>query len=221
MEFVPIHGSVASGLERPHAYFDSSGSQRDAESRRIFRSSEGKGEAMNSNRVRGACTAVVLGLVLFGWYEMAAMGQSRETSMSDSIEARNKATVRAKFDAWAAGTGGPYDLLDESVTWTIVGRSLASKKYGSREAFMAEVIRPFNARMSVGLKPVIRDMYAEGDTVIVSFDASSTTIDAKPYRNTYAWFLEMRAGKIVNATAFFDSVEFNELWTRVKPKSSG
>jgi hypothetical protein len=111
--------------------------------------------------------------------------------------------------------------LDESATWTIVGRSVVSKKYRSREAFMSEVIRPFNARMSVALKPAIRDLYAEGDTVVVLFDASATTIDGKPYRNTYAWFLEMRAGRIVNATAFFDSIEFNELWTRVAPKSAG
>ena len=141
--------------------------------------------------------------------------------MSDSIEARNKTIIRAKFEAWAAGTGGPFDLLDEGATWTIAGRSVVSKKYRNREAFMAEVIRPFNARMSVALKPTIRDLYAEGDTVVVLFDASATTIDGKPYRNTYAWFLEMRAGRIVNATAFFDSIEFNELWTRVAPKSAG
>lgn len=83
---------------------------------------------------------------------------------------------------------------------------------------MSEVIRPFNARMSVGLKPTIRNMYAEGDTVIVFFDASGTARDGKPYANTYAWFLELCDGKIVQAFAFFDSVAFNELWTRVKPK---
>jgi hypothetical protein len=45
---------------------------------------------------------------------------------------------------------GPYDLLADDATWTITGNSLASKTYGSREAFMSEVIRPFNARMSGG-----------------------------------------------------------------------
>ena len=32
--------------------------------------------------------------------------------------------------------------------------------------------------------------------------------------------LRMRDGKIVKAFAFFDSTEFNELWTRVSPDSS-
>ena len=102
-------------------------------------------------------------------------------------------------------------------TWTITGHSAASKTYPSKQAFLGEVIRPFNARMSVGLKPVIRDIYADGNTVIVFFDASGTARDGKPYANTYAWFLEMREGKVARATAFFDSVVFNDFWQRVQP----
>jgi ketosteroid isomerase-like protein len=130
-------------------------------------------------------------------------------------EVGNKAVVQRAFDAWAAGTGSPYDLLADDATWTITGNSLASKTYDSREAFIGEVIRPFNARMSVGLKPTIRQMYTDGDTVIVFFDASGTAKDGIPYANTYAWFLQLRDGKIIHASAFFDSIAFNELWRRV------
>ena len=135
----------------------------------------------------------------------------------DEIETRNKVVVQAGFDAWSAGTGSPYDLLADDASWTIVGHSAASKTYPSKEAFISEVILPFNARMSVGLKPTIRNIYAEGDTVIVFFDASGKARDGKPYANTYAWFLDLRDGKIVKAFAFFDSVVFNEFWQRVKP----
>jgi ketosteroid isomerase-like protein len=143
-------------------------------------------------------------------------GVAMSESTSD-IETRNKAAVRASFDAWAAGTGSPYDLLADDANWTIVGRSLAAKSYASRAAFMSEVIQPFNARMRVGLKPTIRNIYADGGTVIVFFDASGTARDGKPYSNTYAWFLDMKGGKIVKAFAFFDSVEFNDFWQRIKP----
>ncbi len=152
---------------------------------------------------------VVLCATLFG---EIAMAQTK-----DDIEIRNKAVVQAGFDAWRAGTGSPYDLLADDASWTIVGHSVASKTYPSKEAFMSEVIRPFNARMSVGLKPTIRHLYAEGDTVIIFFDASGTARDGQPYSNTYAWFLDMRDGKVANAFAFFDSVVFNEFWQRVKP----
>ncbi|TCL71067.1 nuclear transport factor 2 family protein [Rhizobium sp. BK251] len=132
-------------------------------------------------------------------------------------ERRNKTTVEAGFDAWAAGTGSPYDLLADDARWTIEGYSLASKTYPSREAFLREVIRPFNARMKAPLKPAIRNVYADGDTVIVFFDARGIARDGVPYTNTYAWFLDMRDGRIVRASAFFDSVAFNEFWTRVTP----
>jgi ketosteroid isomerase-like protein len=62
-----------------------------------------------------------------------------------------------------------------------------------------------------------RSLYTDGNTVIAFFDAKGTARDGKPYTNTYAWFLEMHNGRIVAAFAFFDSLEFNELWTRVVP----
>jgi hypothetical protein len=51
-----------------------------------------------------------------------------------------------------AVTGSPFARLADDANWTITGNSLASKTYHSRESFLSEVIRPFNARMSVGPK---------------------------------------------------------------------
>jgi len=136
----------------------------------------------------------------------------------DETETRNKAIVRAAFDAWAAGTGSPYDLLVDDVSWTIVGHSAVSKTYPSRESFMSTVIRPFNARMREGLKPTIRQISADGQSVVIFFDAQGVARDGKPYANTYAWFFEMHDGKVVKASAFFDSVTFNDFWHRVSPE---
>lgn len=132
-------------------------------------------------------------------------------------EARNAATVRQAFDAWAAGTGGPYALLLDDAHWTIVGRSAAAGAYPDREAFMREVIRPFNARMREPLKPAIRHLYTSGDVVIVLFDARGIATDGIPYENTYTWYLTLREGRIIEGLAFFDSIAFDELWRRVPP----
>ena len=43
----------------------------------------------------------------------------------------------------------------------IAGWSLPDAVNRSREAFIGQRIRPFNARMSVGLKPTIRQMHAD------------------------------------------------------------
>lgn len=135
----------------------------------------------------------------------------------DAQEARNLATVQAGFDAWRNGNGSPYDALADDATWEITGTSLAARTYTSKEDFLANVIRPFNARMSGRLIPTIRNIYADGDTVIVFFDAEGTARDGIPYRNTYSWFLQLRDDKIVRAAAFFDSITFDDFWRRVAP----
>jgi uncharacterized protein len=71
--------------------------------------------------------------------------------------------------------------------------------------------------MSSPLVPAVRGLYADGDMVIALFDAAATARDNKPYKNTYSWYLQMREAQIVAVTAFFDSVELNDFWTRVVP----
>jgi ketosteroid isomerase-like protein len=132
-------------------------------------------------------------------------------------ETENREIVRKAFEAWAAGTGGVFDLLAPDASWTIVGRSTVAGTYTTRDEFLTTVIRPLNARFSEPLVPSVNAIYAEGDMVIAYFDASATARDGKPYRNTYAWFLQMKDGAIVRAVAFFDSVAFNEFWARVEP----
>ena len=63
-------------------------------------------------------------------------------SHTETLE--NKALVQASFDRWHAGTGSPFELLAPEADWTIVGSSRLSKTYGSRQAFLEEVIQPFN-----------------------------------------------------------------------------
>jgi len=49
------------------------------------------------------------------------------------------------------------------------------------------------------------------------WDGEGTRLDGNPYENTYAWFMRFREGLVVEATAFFDSIAFNELWGEVSP----
>lgn len=139
------------------------------------------------------------------------------TKVSANEANTNRATIAKAMDAWAAGTGGPYDLLADDAVWTISGNSLASKTYPSKEAFMSEVIRPFNARMQTRLIPSVHALYAEGDTVVAHFHAQGTARDGKPYVNSYAWILTLKDGRIVRAFAFFDAHAFDDFWTRVSP----
>ena len=146
---------------------------------------------------------------------------SKETFMPEASASQmdNKSLVRNSFEKWANGTGGPFELLAPDAEWTIVGSSPLSKTYPNKKAFIQEVIAPFNARMAKPLVPSIRGLYADGDTVIIFFDASATANDGVPYHNTYTWYFQMKAGQVTKAVAFFDTREFDEFWQRVPPKA--
>ena len=132
-------------------------------------------------------------------------------------EESNKALVEASFERWKSKTGGPVELLAPDAEWTIVGSSPLSRTYRSKQQFIDEVINPFNARMSSPLVPTVRGIYADGDTVVILFDAEATVRDGKPYHNTYSWYFQMRHGQVVKAIAFFDTRDFDEFWNRVSP----
>jgi ketosteroid isomerase-like protein len=151
----------------------------------------------------------------------AAMASSEPARAANVSQAEQNRTIIARgLQAWADGTGSPYDLLAPNVSWTIAGNSKGSRNYPSKEAFMSEVIRPFNARMRDRLIPSVHRIYADGDAVVAHFDARGVALDGKPYVNSYAWILRMQAGQVVEAQAFFDAHAFDDLWTRVQPASA-
>ena len=137
--------------------------------------------------------------------------------MADATE-RNRQTIRDAFEAWQAGTGAIADVFAPDLVWRIEGHSLASREYTSREQFVDEVLAPFGARFTAGepFRPVrIRSVHADGDAVVVVWDGRGVANDGKRYENSYAWIMRMRDGEVVEGTAFYDSLSFNDLWTRV------
>jgi uncharacterized membrane protein/ketosteroid isomerase-like protein len=143
-------------------------------------------------------------------------GDARKGKTMDETSNREKA--EKAFRDWQDGTAYITDLLADDLQWTIVGRSEVSKTYNSKEEFIGEVLQPFGARFSEPFRPVkVRGLYDDGDTVVVLWDGEGTRLDGKPYENTYAWFMRFREGLVVEATAFYDSIAFNELWNEVAP----
>jgi ketosteroid isomerase-like protein len=57
-------------------------------------------------------------------------------------------------------------------------------------------------------------VYDDGEqgTVIVVWDGRGTTTAGTGYENTYAWIMRLSDGKVVDGTAFYDSIAFDELW---------
>ena len=144
--------------------------------------------------------------------------------MTDTAAARtetNREVISQDFEAWRHGTGYISDVFAPEMVWRIEGHSAASKEYGSKQQFVDEVLAPFGARFteSEPFRPVtIRGVWADGDTVIVVWDGRGTANDGQRYENSYAWIMKLADGKVVDGTAFYDSISFNGLWARVQPR---
>jgi uncharacterized protein len=140
---------------------------------------------------------------------------------SDPHTEANRETVRGAFEAWQAGTAPITDLFAAEMAWRIEGRSLAAGDYADRSQFIDEVLAPFARRFpaEAPFRPTrIRAIHADGAAVVVLWDGHGVALDGVPYDNSYAWIMELRDGKVVDGTAFFDSKAFDELWTRVEPR---
>jgi uncharacterized protein len=152
--------------------------------------------------------------------DLAQATQSDQTGAQEAqvIEQRNKEIVRQYFDGWCNGTGNFFDLLAPEATWTITGTGSTAGTY-RKQALLEQVINPTSARLSTPIVPTLRGIWADGDMVIALWDGAATAGDGRPYRNTYTWYFRMQDGKAIEAIAFLDMQEFNDLWTRVLPRN--
>ena len=152
-------------------------------------------------------------LVITFLYSFSAFSQTtKKTKKMNS----NKELVKSHFQQWATGRGSFFDLLDDRVQWTISGSSKLSKTYASKKQLLDEVIDPLNKRLSKLIVPTVRSIFEDGNTVIAIWDGAATAADGQPYNVSYAWFMEMKAGKIIKVTAFLDTLDFQEIFDRIK-----
>jgi uncharacterized protein len=140
--------------------------------------------------------------------------------MSKTETETNRDIIRRAFEDWRDGTAAVADLFAPEMVWRIEGTSVAAKEYHSRQALIDEVLAPFGARFRLGepFRPTtIRSITADGDTAVVIWDGRGIANDGVPYINSYAWIMRLFDGKIIDGTAFFDSMAFNDPWSRVRP----
>ena len=145
---------------------------------------------------------------------------SERPEPTEAESEKNRDIVRAAFERWSDGTAPITELFADDMVWRIEGHSVASKEYANRQQFVDQVLAPFGARFSEGerFRPVdVRSIHADGDTVIVVWNGRGVANDGAPYENSYAWIMRLRDRLVVDGTAFYDSISFNDLWTRVQP----
>lgn len=131
-------------------------------------------------------------------------------------ERSNREAVAAAFGRWAAGgTGFFEEILAPDVAWTIPGSSPVAGTYTSRDDFIARAVRPFARRLSGPIKPTVRNIWADGEHVIIHWDGAGAAKDGQSYNNSYAWIFRMKDGKAAEVTAFLDLAPYDAVLSRV------
>ncbi|WP_213769059.1 nuclear transport factor 2 family protein [Caballeronia sp. dw_19] len=169
---------------------------------------------------KGRRIALSLGVAAI-LFTLFSVPQAMAQSGSD-VTASNKQKVEAALTAWSNG-GNVLSVLSDDIKWTIFGNSLIAGTTVGKNELNAKINVPFGARFAHStekFRPIeVKGIYGEGDMVIAQFAGRGIANDGKPYVNNYAWFLKMKDGLVIEGTAFFDSVAFNDLWTRVPVKN--
>ncbi len=136
--------------------------------------------------------------------------------------ANNKALVTAAFDRWAAGGSGFFnEVLAPDVVWTIEGSGPSAGTYRGRDELMERAVRPLTIRLKTPIRPLSKQIWADGDHIIIRWEGEAIARDAKPYINTYVWIFRMENGRAAEVTAFLDLNVYDDVLRRIPEPKQG
>ena len=150
---------------------------------------------------------------------MAALVWSASSARADSGSAQaqaNKEAVNKAFAAWAAGGRTFFDdMLAPNVVWTIKGSSPTARVLRGKQELIDGAVTPLSIRLQRQIRPTIRNLWADGDHVIIEWDGEAVAKDGKPYRNSYLWIFRMQGGRAIEVTAYLDLAPYDDVLRRV------
>jgi len=153
------------------------------------------------------------------WVLMAALVWSASSARADSGSAQaqaNKEAVNKAFAAWAAGGRTFFDdMLAPNVVWTIKGSSPTARVLRGKQELIDGAVTPLSIRLQRQIRPTIRNLWADGDHVIIEWDGEAVAKDGKPYRNSYLWIFRMQGGRAIEVTAYLDLAPYDDVLRRV------
>lgn len=85
--------------------------------------------------------------------------------------------------------------------------------------FVKRASVPLIIRLATPLVPEVRSIWADGNTVLIRFDASATTTSGAPYNNQFVWIFRMKDGAVVEAEAFLDLAACRQVVENNEPRA--
>lgn len=174
---------------------------------------------MSISTFRTARSAVVACTMLIGTLLFSSLANA---APSTDVGARNKQIVTEAFDRWAAGgTTFFSDVLAPDVVWEIKGSGPSAGVFRGRDVFVEQAVRPFVSRLSTPVRPVSKQVWADGDHVVIQWEGEGVASDGQAYKNSYAWIFHMRDGKAVEVTAYLNLAPYDDVLQRIPAPAAG
>ena len=121
------------------------------------------------------------------------------------IDAKTKNTiegmlVRCQFKALCD------TYFDVKFNWVIKGTSVLSGTYEDKELFFDKVIGRLNDVVQNNWKMHLLGTYIDNDVMIIEMKGEVKAKSGADYNNDYCWIFRFQEGKVVNLTAYYDSL---------------
>lgn len=95
-------------------------------------------------------------------------------------------------------------LLSDDIVWVCEGTTPVSGRYVGKKSLIEDFFGPVNEQREEGLSFNVREMIAEGDTVVAVVDGFMTG-KYGPYDNLYCQIYRVRDGKIYESLEYLDT----------------
>jgi ketosteroid isomerase-like protein len=118
----------------------------------------------------------------------------------------NRELVRSAFAAWEQGDTRPFfAIVSDDVRWTVIGSTAISGTFNGKRAFFDGAADVLFERLAEPIVAKVRDVLADGDHVVLTWEGTSRGRNGRPYEQTYCWVMRLAGGKVVEVTAYLDT----------------
>lgn len=125
----------------------------------------------------------------------------------------NKKLMREAFAAWANGDGMAFfNLLADDAAWTVIGNCPISGTYVGRQRLIEDALKPQRAKLAGPPTPIVMNLLAEGDTIVIQWVGKGTTKTGQPYNNSYCYVVQIDNGRVIRGTAYLDTELVRSIW---------
>ncbi|RST45047.1 nuclear transport factor 2 family protein [Variovorax sp. DXTD-1] len=160
--------------------------------------------------------ASALAAALFSLGALVPLHAAANTPASQQTAENNRQFIADAFTQWQQGGKTFFqDVLSPDVVWTIKGTSPVAGTYRGRQDFLDRAVKPFADRLSAPIRPMVRDIWANGNDVVVHWDGATTAADGVPYSNSYVWIFRMKDRRATEVIAFLDLAPYDDVLRRV------